>query len=281
VSHDGAAEQQLAIIIRTRELLLERPSPIVQPDVIEAIGTAIAEQARELGDFRSMEDVEWLGRLMHEVRNLLNTASLAYDMQKRNGANDGGRAGAILGRSLQGLHRLVERSLSDVRLAANREQSECIGLAAFLGEIAAAGDLEAASRGVRLSCTWPAADLCVHADPHLLSSAVNNLLSNAFKHTPAGGVVVMHAHHDTSTVWIDIDDECGGLPEGHGDLFRPFGTHQSSDRTGLGLGLSIARRAVRSAGGDIDVRNRPGDGCTFTIRLPRAGADAPRGGADR
>jgi signal transduction histidine kinase len=51
-------------------------------------------------------------------------------------------------------------------------------------------------------------------------------------------------------------------------LFQAFGDRRGADRSGLGLGLSIARQAVRAHGGDIHIRNKPGAGCVFAIDLP-------------
>jgi signal transduction histidine kinase len=69
---------------------------------------------------------------------------------------------------------------------------------------------------------------------------------------------------------IDVADECGGLPSGDpARLFEPF-EQRGPNRSGLGLGLAISRRGVRAMGGEITVRNVPGEGCVFTIRLPLA-----------
>jgi signal transduction histidine kinase len=72
---------------------------------------------------------------------------------------------------------------------------------------------------------------------------------------------------------IEVKDECGGLPDGKAEeLFRPF-EQKSSDRTGLGLGLSISRRAVQANDGTLSVRNIAGVGCIFTIDFPRSGGN--------
>ena len=64
-------------------------------------------------------------------------------------------------------------------------------------------------------------------------------------------------------------DECGGLPSGKSaELFRPF-EQCGTDRTGVGLGLSISKRAVEANGGTLTVRDLPGLGCVFTVNLPR------------
>jgi light-regulated signal transduction histidine kinase (bacteriophytochrome) len=60
------------------------------------------------------------------------------------------------------------------------------------------------------------------------------------------------------------------LTSSQGDLFQVFGDRRGSDRSGLGLGLSIARKAVRAHGGEIRIRNMPGKGCVFIIEVPLA-----------
>jgi hypothetical protein len=70
-------------------------------------------------------------------------------------------------------------------------------------------------------------------------------------------------------VLIEVEDECGGLPEGKVEsMFQSF-EQLDQDRTGLGLGLSISRRAIEACGGTLTVRDVPGIGCVFTIDLPR------------
>jgi signal transduction histidine kinase len=64
-----------------------------------------------------------------------------------------------------------------------------------------------------------------------------------------------------------------GLPESTRVLFQPFGDRRRTNRSGLGLGLSIARKAVRAHGGDILIRNIPGKGCVFAIDVPLAAED--------
>jgi signal transduction histidine kinase len=59
------------------------------------------------------------------------------------------------------------------------------------------------------------------------------------------------------------------------DPFKAFADRRSGDRTGLGLGLSIARKAVKMHGGDIHFRNLPGGGCVFVIEVPLAAEDTP------
>ena len=81
--------------------------------------------------------------------------------------------------------------------------------------------------------------------------------------------VNLTAYAAGARVLIEVSDHCGGLPAGDvNKMFIPF-FQQNSDRTGVGLGLSMARRAIEADGGELTVRDSPGVGCVFTISLPR------------
>jgi signal transduction histidine kinase len=113
------------------------------------------------------------------------------------------------------------------------------------------------------------AQIVVYADRQLLSSAVSNLLQNAFKFSRAHASISLVTRVAADRVLIEVTDECGGLPPGKAEeMFRPF-VRRSANTSGLGLGLSIARNAVRASSGGIRVRDLPGTGCVFTVDLPR------------
>jgi signal transduction histidine kinase len=240
-----------------------------------AIAEAVSEHARITTESRSTEEIERSGQLAHETRDLLNTALLAFYTLKRGTVAINGSTGTVLGRSLMSLRDLVDNTLSDIRMAANIQRRERVPVAHFLNELAIAGNLHADNRGVQLSIDQVDPRLGVDADPQLLASAVMNLLNNAFKYTHAGGQVVLRALHENGRVRFEVEDECGGIPDGPDDPFKSFAERRHKDRTGLGLGLSIARRAVRMHGGDIYFRNLPGKGCVFVIEVPLAGEGTP------
>ena len=183
-----------------------------------------------------------------------------------------GNTAAVLGRSLTTLRDVVDRTLSEVRLAAGNQQRERVSVTAFLDDIATTAMLHSEYRNIRLTIAPGDSAWTVEGDPQLLTSAVMNLLHNAFKYTRPGGDVVLRARADGDRLVIEVEDECGGLPDTKEDIFRPFGERRGRDRSGLGLGLSIARQAIRVHGGDIRVRNMPGQGCVFAIDLPLADA---------
>ena len=122
-------------------------------------------------------------------------------------------------------------------------------------------------RGLAVSPVAPGVD--VDADAQILSAAISNLLQNAFKFSHSHGHVTLRTTATDDRVLIEVEDECGGLPPGKAeDLFLPF-SQRSEQRSGLGLGLTISRKAVEAMGGTLGVRNLPGKGCVFSIELPR------------
>jgi signal transduction histidine kinase len=264
------------------ELAIEQNAPITTTEfhtlnrcLDTATADAVTEHARITAESRSAEEVERSGRVAHETRDLLNTALLAFEALKRGTVAINGSTGAVLGRSLTSLRDVVDSTLAEVRLASQYQRRERVSVASFVESLAAASRLHAEYRGLQFVVEPIDADLAVKADPQILGSAVTNLVNNAFKFTRPGGRVVLKACRKDALIMIDVEDECGGLPEGKGDPFQSFGERRGTDRTGLGLGLSIARKAVLAHGGDISIRNIPGHGCIFSIAVPMAPGDAP------
>lgn len=240
-----------------------------------AIAEAVTEHARINTESRATEEIERSGRLAHEVRDILNTALLAFHALKLGTVAVNGSTGTVLGRSLMSLRDLVDNTLSDVRMAANIHRSERVTVAAFLSDVAVVAHLHAESRALQFALEPVAPQLAVNADPQLLASAVMNLLNNAFKYTRAGGRVALRALCVDERVRIEVEDECGGIPDSTVDPFKAFADRRKTDRTGLGLGLSIARKAVRMHDGEITFRNVPGKGCVFVIEMPLAVEGTP------
>jgi len=235
-----------------------------------AIAEAVTEHARVTAQTRSAEEIERLGHTAHELRDILNTAVLAFHTLKRGAVAINGSTGAVLGRNLMNLRGVIDRTLSEVRLAGGNQRRARLQVVAFIDEVAATGILHAEYRHIQFVVDPVDPALVVDADPHLLASAALNLLHNAFKNTPSGGRVVLRARAEDRRLLVEIEDQCGGIPPSKGDPFQEFGDRRGTDRSGLGLGLSIARKAVRAHGGEILIRNMPGKGCVCLINVPLA-----------
>ena len=213
---------------------------------------------------------ERLGFLAHELRNQIHTATLAVIAIKAGHVGLNGATGAVLDRCLIGMRNLIDRSLADVRVAAGMPpRHRPISLADFVADVRISASLEAQARG----CIFTVADvdtrLALEVDREMLFSAVGNLLQNAFKFTQPNTEVSLSAYAAAGRIRIDVEDHCGGLPQGAAEqMFLPF-KQTGEDRSGLGLGLAICRRSVEVNSGVLRVRDIPRSGCVFTIDLPR------------
>ena len=263
------------------EIAIERAAPITVEEfhtlnrcLDTAIAEAVTEYTRQVDRARTVRETEHLGHAAHELRNVLNTAILAFQTLKRGNVAINGSTGAVLGRSLMGLRDVISGALAEVRLAAGKQTRERLSVTALLDEIAATGVLHSEYREIAFSVGPVDPTLVVDADAQLLTSAVTNLLQNAFKYTAPGGHVSLRTRVDEGRLLIEIEDECGGFPQNKADVFQAFGDRRGSDRSGLGMGLSIARKAVRAHDGDIHIHDRPGVGCTFVIDVPLAAGAA-------
>ncbi|MEO8442823.1 MAG: HAMP domain-containing sensor histidine kinase, partial [Betaproteobacteria bacterium] len=213
---------------------------------------------------------ERLGYFAHELRNLLNTAMLAVAALKTGSVGLSGATGGVLDRSLTGLRMLIDRSLADVRVTADMPaRHHLISVADFIADVKISASLDARVRQCQLTVAPVDLTLAVSVDREMLFAAVSNLLQNALKFTCAHTEVSLTAYAARDRLLIDVEDHCGGLAPGVMEkMFTPF-EQGGEDRSGLGLGLLICRRAVQANRGILRVRNLPGSGCVFTIDLPR------------
>jgi len=238
------------------------------------IADAVSEyafQRNSLVESKSVKALnERLGFLAHELRNLIHTATLAVMALKAGNVGASGATGALLDRSLIGMRNLIDRSLADVRITAGMPpRARLISLADFVADVKISASLEAHARECKFTVGDVDRELALDVDREMLFSAVGNLLQNAFKFTQRHTEVSLNAYAAANSIRIDVEDHCGGLPQGAvEDVFLPF-KQSGEDRSGLGLGLAICRRSVEANNGALSVRDVAGSGCVFTIELPR------------
>jgi signal transduction histidine kinase len=127
----------------------------------------------------------------------------------------------------------------------------------------------AASRGVSLTAECAAGT--VDGDAQRLRQLGAILVDNALKFTPKGGRVSIRASRHGSRAFVSVSDTGPGIPQEH--LHRVFDRFYRADEArgpggGTGLGLAIARWIAEAHGGRISVESPPGNGATFTVRLP-------------
>ncbi len=235
-----------------------------------AIAEAVTEFSKGQTDNASRAEVQRLGFLAHELRNALANASTAHQLIKKGVVGFSGSTNQIFEDSLKRMEDIIDRSLSEVRLRGEvGVYCERCRVVDMVGEVEATSMSAAGARSVQLNVDVEM-DLTVLADRHLVVSAISNLVQNAIKFTKAEGNVWVRGRAVGERALIEVEDQCGGLPIGKiEDLFKPF-TQKSSDKSGMGLGLSISQRAIALNDGDLSATDLPGAGCIFTIDLPRA-----------
>jgi hypothetical protein len=263
---------------------MKAPIPVKEFGVLnrsldDAIASAVTEHARQRELGIEAEDAHHahvrLALLAHEFRNLLNTAVMSFEVIKGGSVAIDGATSAIHERSLRGLRSLVDRSLTDVRLAVGVHR-EVIQLGGFIEDVEQAAALEADTFEIRLLVPPFDPQLAVHADRQILASVLANLLQNAFKFTRANGRadVSLRVSAADDRVLIAVEDECGGLPAGEPEELLRLFEQRGTDRSGLGVGLAICKRGVEANGGVLEIRNLPGTGCVFTVELAQTAAAA-------
>jgi signal transduction histidine kinase len=261
------------------ELALEVDVPISTDDfrvlnrcLDDAIAGAVTEYGRGRHQSTVDTEAERAGFLAHELRNLLNTAIMAFEVLKTGNVGVAGSTGAVLHRSLMGSMTLVGRSLAEVRLSRGVQNQEPFLVSGFIDELATAARLEADARGLGLIVMPVGGGVVIRADRQVLAAVVANLLQNAFKFTRPHTTVTLRVVCTAERVQIEIQDECGGLPSGNvAELFRPF-EQRAADRSGAGLGLAFSRWGAEANNGRIYARDLPDEGCVFTLDLPRVAA---------
>jgi signal transduction histidine kinase len=241
-----------------------------------AIAGAVTQYGRERNqatiDGNTERDNERLGFFTHELKNLLHTALLAFEVVKSGNVGVGGSTGTVLHRSLVGARDLVARALAETRLTQGVQNREPVLVSTLVDELVPAATL--AARDHTFSAEPIAADLAISVDRQVLSAVLMNVLQNAFKFTKPRSTVTLRVTATADRVQIEIQDQCGGLASGDVDgLFHAF-EQRHANRTGLGLGLAFSRWATEANDGKISARNIPGVGCVFTIDLPRCSVPA-------
>jgi two-component system, OmpR family, phosphate regulon sensor histidine kinase PhoR len=176
------------------------------------------------------------------------------------------------------IHQQVERltALVNELLDLSRIESGAIVLhpaEVHLGELVAeaASLLRTRSESGAVTVIHEGCDLSVEADRASLLRIVSNLLDNAIKWSPPDGHVWVTAKDEGELVALSVRDEGDGIAEQ--DVPRVFERFFKADGSrsnqGVGLGLAIVKHLVRAHGGTATVESKPGEGATFTVRLPK------------
>jgi hypothetical protein len=240
---------------------------ILNQCVDDAIAAGVTEYLDQRDNHRDDEASEQMGFIAHELRNALNAAVVAFDMLRKGQLSLKGRTAEVVARSQLRLRGLIDKLLANARLASGAFQKRCLRAVELIEEIVDSARPDAEAHEVRLRVEADP-EMMLEGDHLLLVSVLGNLTQNAIKFSHRGGEVVLRASSQPHAAHLEVEDSCGGLPEGSGaELFKPF-VQRGHDRSGLGLGLTLVQRAVEAHQGTLVVRDLPGKGCVFAVELP-------------
>jgi CheY-like chemotaxis protein/two-component sensor histidine kinase len=242
--------------------------------VTDVTGQRATEDALRLADRRKDE---FLALLSHELRNPLTPILTSARMLERQVDAEGRQDVDTIVRQVKHLVRLVDDLLDMSRLASGAVtlSKTQLDLATVVSRAVEATSPLFEERGHRLDVTMPATGLHVEGDAVRLTQVVDNLLSNAARYTPPGGVVTVTGAREDDSVVLRVRDTGVGidaalLPE----LFDTFVQGaRGPDRAegGLGIGLSLVKTLTELHGGNATANSDgPGRGSEFSIRLPSA-----------
>jgi signal transduction histidine kinase len=237
-----------------------------------AILSARSYQAAEAAT-RARDDL--LAVVAHDLRNPLNTihmgSSLALEMLAQQPDAVGRRQFEIIQRSAEHMNRLIQDLLDATRLQSGQLTLDRAPVTPraivddaleILHPLAAHADIDLIA-DVREDLPP------MSADRMRLQQVLSNLIGNALKFTPARGRIIVEACEEHGAMCFVVADTGQGIaPDQLPHIFGRFWQARSTDRRGLGLGLSIAKGIVEAHGGSIHVESEPGRGSRFVFTVP-------------
>lgn len=209
--------------------------------------------------------------IVHEVKNALNgihmNAQLISEFSEGLGDAERERLAKYARRITHEASRtgtMLNEFLSYARPAAFKPV--LTNVAGLLEEVAQYFEHECRRRSINLRWEVGAELSCVRVDEKELRHAVTNLIWNAIDAVKEGGEIWLRGRREGKELVIEVSDTGGGIPlEIENRIFDVF---FSTKPQGAGLGLSVVQRVARMHGGRVVLQNRPGQGCTFALRLP-------------
>jgi signal transduction histidine kinase/ActR/RegA family two-component response regulator len=237
-----------------------------------------AEQLREAGQRKD----EFLATLAHELRNPLAPIQTGLDLLAR--SRDEHKVEHALGvmhRQLRHMVRLIDDLLDVSRITQGRLELKRAHVK--LGDMldtaveASRPAIERRKHVLQVSVSEP--ELIFDADLTRVAQVISNLLNNASKYTPSGGLLELSAQRDGDYGVIKVRDNGIGIPPEHlehvFEMFSQVNRATEGSRGGLGIGLALVRSLVEMHGGTVSATSLGSGGSTFTVRLPLAVIQQP------
>jgi two-component system OmpR family sensor kinase len=251
------------------------------PQEFQSLALAFNDMVEQVQSSQQVQR-DFLANVSHELKTPL-TSIQGFAQAMLDGATEDpaarDHASRVIFEEADRLRRLVEDLLDLARLDAGQIlfKREAVHLNLLLNRIVERLDLTAKEKGVTLEDRLPNFGAMI-GDGDRLAQVFTNLLDNAVKHTPNGGLVSLHGEVEGGWLAIHVEDTGPGIPED--DLSRIFERFYQVDKArqggkdrGVGLGLAISRQIIEAHGGRLAAQSALGKGSRFTVQLPIAKAD--------
>ena len=270
--------------LRTRETV-EKTVRLADDIVWQVTVVALPEGARAsaVGVFRDVTRLErteamrrtFVGDVSHELRTPIASIAAAAETLSE-GEPDDAESAHLLGlirRQSDRMRALIDdlMDLAQIESGAVELSRESLPLADLLREAAEVFEKPAADRGIGIRVAVSGAPR-VDGDRRRLTQVVHNLVDNAIKFSPDGGIVTLGAAEADGSAVLSVADNGPGIPRSEQErIFQRFyqvDRSRSKTRPGTGLGLAIVKHIVQLHGGKVEVQSEAGRGSTFTVKLP-------------
>jgi heavy metal sensor kinase len=256
---------------------LDRQLPVANPrDELGQLATSFNELLSRL-DAAFDEQRRFMADASHELRTPLSVMSTAAGVtlkKEHRGEGEYREALQMMAEQTRRLSRIVQDMFILARADAGHYplQSRALYLNDLLDEAARAGGLLASDKGVTVELT-NLPEAAFHGDEDLLRQMVMNLLDNAVKFTPAGGVVRLRLTRRGGEYLLSVSDTGPGIPEEAREhiferFYRADKARSRAEDGGAGLGLAISRWIAQAHGGGLELADSDENGTTLVVRLP-------------
>jgi PAS domain S-box-containing protein len=229
---------------------------IMRRDVTERV--RLEERLRETQRLEAIDRISAM--VAHDVRSPLTTAAQALYMAKHR-PDRAEEMMSMAERNIKRAIEMIEELRENTRLIEPRRSN--VDMEALIEDTIREKPIK---EDVRVESSVGKGLKKVIVDPGLMRRVLENLLSNAAEAMPSGGMIKVDARREGGDVVLSVSDTGVGISEEVGDkVFSPLYTTKPR---GVGLGLPFCKRAVEAHGGSIGFNSDPGQGTTFTVKIP-------------